>query len=73
MNDSGMFMLNFGDERYLPFEGTGAISDWQISFPNATSAEQQALLQSLNDVIIQVHYTAVYGGSTFEQAVSGTL
>lgn len=73
MNDSGMFMLNFGDERYLPFEGTGAISDWQISFPNATSTEQQALLQSLNDVIIQVHYTAVYGGSTFEQAVIGTL
>lgn len=73
MNDSGMFMLNFGDERYLPFEGTGAISDWQISFPNATSAEQQALLKSLNDVIIQVHYTALYGGSTFEQAVSGTL
>ena len=73
LNDSGMFVLNFGDERYLPFEGTGAISSWQISFPNATSDEQQALLASLNDVIIQVHYTAVYGGSTFEQAVIGTL
>jgi len=73
LNDSGMFMLNFGDERYLPFEGTGAVSDWQISFPNATSAEQAALLKSLNDVIIQVHYTAAYGGSTFEQAVIGTL
>lgn len=73
LNDSGMFVLNFGDERYLPFEGTGAISDWQLNFPNVKSAEQQALLQSLNDVIIQVHYTALYGGSTFEQAVSGTL
>ena len=73
INDSGMFMLNFGDERYLPFEGTGAVSDWQISFPNATSTQQQAVLQSLNDVIIQVHYTAAYGGSTFEQAVIGTL
>ncbi|WP_336854421.1 neuraminidase-like domain-containing protein [Pseudescherichia vulneris] len=73
LNDSGMFVLNFGDERYLPFEGTGAISDWQLKFPNVKSAEQQALLQSLNDVIIQVHYTALYGGSTFEQAVSGTL
>lgn len=73
LNDSGMFVLNFGDERYLPFEGTGAISSWQISFPNATSDEQQALLASLNDVIIQVHYTAVYGGSTFEQSVIGTL
>jgi len=73
LNDSGMFILNFGDERYLPFEGTGAVSDWQLKFPNVKSAEQQALLQSLNDVIIQVHYTALYGGSTFEQAVSGTL
>jgi hypothetical protein len=25
-NDSGMFELNFRDERYLPFEGAGAIS-----------------------------------------------
>ncbi len=73
LNDSGLFVLNFGDERYLPFEGTGAVSDWQIAFPNATSSEQQALLASLNDVIIQVHYTAVYGGSTFEQAVMKTL
>jgi hypothetical protein len=73
LSDSGLFVLNFGDERYLPFEGTGAISDWQIAFPNPTSAEQKALLASLNDVIIQVHYTAVYGGSAFEQAVSGTL
>lgn len=73
INDSGMFVLNFGDERYLPFEGTGAISDWQLKFPNYTSAQQQAVLQSLNDVIIQVHYTALYGGSTFEQAVTNTL
>lgn len=70
LNDAGLFVLNFGDERYLPFEGTGAVSDWQIAFPNPTSAEQKALLASLNDVIVQVHYTAVYGGSSFEHAVS---
>ena len=29
-NDSGMFELNFRDERYLPFEGAGAISRWRI-------------------------------------------
>jgi hypothetical protein len=73
LNDAGLFILNFGDERYLPFEGTGAVSDWQIAFPNPTSDEQKALLASLNDVIIQVHYTALYGGSSFEQAVTGTL
>ncbi|MBK6642997.1 MAG: hypothetical protein IPG39_18100 [Bacteroidetes bacterium] len=28
--DSGMFELSFRDERYLPFEGAGAISEWEI-------------------------------------------
>lgn len=73
LNDSGLFQLNFGDERYLPFEGTGAVSNWQFSFPRYQSDEQQAILQNLSDVIVQVHYTAVYGGSTFEQAVEQTL
>jgi hypothetical protein len=69
-NDSGLFVLSFGDARYLPFEGTGAISSWQLSFPNYTSDKQQALLTQLDDVIINVHYTARYGGAAFEQAVS---
>ncbi|HAZ75981.1 MAG TPA: insecticidal toxin complex protein TccB, partial [Enterobacteriaceae bacterium] len=54
-------------------EGTGAVSNWQFSFPRYQSDEQQAILQNLSDVIVQVHYTAVYGGSTFEQAVEQTL
>ncbi|WP_253299828.1 Tc toxin subunit A-related protein [Wolbachia endosymbiont of Chironomus riparius] len=28
--DSGLFELSFGDERYLPFEGTGVVSTWEI-------------------------------------------
>ena len=73
MNDSGLFMLSFGDERYLPFEGTGAISSWQLAFPRYMSDEQQAILAALNDAIVQVHYTAIYGGSAFEQAVEAGL
>jgi len=70
LNDSGLFSLSFGDERYLPFEGTGAVSTWHLSFPNPTSDEQTALRASLNDVILQVHYTALYGGASFESAVA---
>jgi hypothetical protein len=70
MNDSGLFMLNFGDERYLPFEGTGAVSSWLLAFPRPDSEAQAAILSALNDVIVQVHYTAVYGGSSFESAVA---
>ena len=32
-SDSGVFELNFRDERYLPFEGAGAISKWRIELP----------------------------------------
>ncbi|WP_318367312.1 neuraminidase-like domain-containing protein [Enterobacter sp.] len=70
VSDSGLFVLNFGDDRYLPFEGTGAVSSWQLAFPCPDSDEQKALLGALNDVIVQLHYTAVYGGSSFEQAVA---
>lgn len=55
-NDSGQFQLNFQDERYLPFELTGAVSRWILTFPNPEA--QQAMLKSLNDVIVHVSYTA---------------
>ena len=33
--DGGAFELNFNDPRYLPFEGAGAISSWQLELPSA--------------------------------------
>jgi hypothetical protein len=33
-NDSGIFELNFRDERYLPFEGAGVVSGWTIDLFN---------------------------------------
>ncbi|MBA2484287.1 MAG: hypothetical protein H0V39_07690, partial [Nitrosomonas sp.] len=58
-NDHGMFELNFRDERYLPFEGAGAISTWQIklnkNFP-------QFDLSTITDLIIHFNYTAREGG-----------
>ena len=32
-NDSGLFELNFHDDRYLPFEFQGAVSRWRIEMP----------------------------------------
>ncbi|WP_250294794.1 Tc toxin subunit A-related protein [Wolbachia endosymbiont of Oedothorax gibbosus] len=51
--DSGLFELNFNDERYLPFEGTGAVSDWILKLRNATK---------VSDVIVHLDYTAFDGG-----------
>ncbi|MGF6515837.1 hypothetical protein ABH912_003303 [Pseudomonas sp. BT76 TE3572] len=60
IDDNGLFTLNFQDERYLPFEYTGAISKWKLSFPN--HAVQKAMLESLTDIIVQVQYTAKADG-----------
>jgi hypothetical protein len=58
-NDHGMFELNFRDERYLPFEGAGAISTWQIKLNNNFP---QFDLSTITDVIIHINYTAREGG-----------
>lgn len=60
VDDNGLFTLNFNDERYLPFEYTGAASKWRLAFPNPEA--QKVLLESLTDVILHVGYTARVGG-----------
>src|SRR5262249_24059566 len=32
-NDTGLIELNFRDDRYLPFEYHGAVSNWRIELP----------------------------------------
>lgn len=56
VDDNGQFQLNFQDERYLPFEYTGAVSRWTLTFPNPEA--QEAMLKSLTDIIVHVSYTA---------------
>jgi hypothetical protein len=69
-NDSGIFELNFRDERYLPFEGTGAISSWHLELPTAVA---QFDYDTISDVIIHVKYTAREGGSALKDASNGSL
>ncbi|MCV4339645.1 Tc toxin subunit A-related protein [Pseudomonas capsici] len=54
IDDDGLFVFNFDDERYLPFEGTGAISRWALTF----SAGQEDVIASITDIIVHVRYTA---------------
>lgn len=67
INDAGMFQLNFNDPQYLPFEGTGAVSDWELIMPKAANAFDFA---AITDVIIQISYTASPGGQTFARQVT---
>jgi hypothetical protein len=53
--DAGVFELNFRDERYMPFEGAGAISEWRLELPSSFHPFDY---QSINDVILNISYTA---------------
>jgi hypothetical protein len=64
-SDSGMFELNFRDERYLPFEGTGVISTWSIEMPKDCNAFD---FDTISDVIIRLNYTARDGGELLRSA-----
>ena len=59
-NDSGVFELNFRDERYLPFEGAGVVSTWHLELPKDCNAFD---FDTISDVILHVKYTARDGGT----------
>jgi Tc toxin complex TcA C-terminal TcB-binding domain/Neuraminidase-like domain len=69
-NDSGVFELNFRDERYVPFEGTGAISNWRLEFPSAT---KQFDFNTIADVVMHVKYTARDGGDALKNAANAYI
>lgn len=66
-NDSGVFELNFKDERYVPFEGTGAISGWSVELPEEY---RQFDYSTISDVIMHIKYTAVDGTLLKEEATA---
>ena len=70
VDDSGMFEMNFGDERYLPFEGTGAVSRWRLEMPMDSNLIDYA---TISDIVVRLRYTALDGGAKFAQDVRGLL
>lgn len=68
-NDSGMFELNFKDERYLPFEGAGAISKWRLELP----VIRQYDYHTIADAIIHLKYTASKGGERLKLAATKSV
>lgn len=71
-NDSGMFELNFRDERYVPFEGKGAVSKWTLELSNA-SVSRIFDFSTISDVIMHMKYTARDGGESFAATVRGQI
>ena len=85
-NDSGMFELNFRDERYLPFEGAGAISEWSLELfsdlpannpdpgnPDFGKPLRQFDYSTISDVILHIKYTAREDAGAFKNAAINHL
>lgn len=66
-NDAGMFEFNFRDERYLPFEGAGVISDWQLELSTDKDLRQFDY-DTISDIILHIKYTAKEGSDSFKNA-----
>jgi hypothetical protein len=73
--DSGMFETNLRDERYLPFEAAGAVSEWQLELPGspANKDPMQFDYETITDVIVHIQYTAREGGTLLRQGAMKNL
>lgn len=69
-SDSGLFQLNFQDERYLPFEGAGAVSTWRLQIGKVFPQFDH---ETISDVVIHLNYTARNGGEGFRSQVAKDL
>jgi len=69
-NDAGLFEVNLRDERYLPFEGAGVISQWKLELvPEA----QQFDWATISDVVLHLRYTARDGGEQLRKPAADGL
>ncbi|MGB5713522.1 MAG: hypothetical protein WBM44_21755, partial [Waterburya sp.] len=69
-NDSGVFKLNVQGDRYLPFEGGGAISKWKLELP---SEFRQFDYDTITDVVLQMRYTAVERGDKLKKPAADSV
>ncbi|MBW2690193.1 MAG: insecticidal toxin protein, partial [Deltaproteobacteria bacterium] len=69
-NDSGLFETNLHDERYLPFENSGVVSEWQLELP---AEVRQFDYDTISDVILHLSYTAREGGGLLKNGAIANL
>ena len=58
-NDAGAFELNFRGEKYVPFEGAGAVSKWSLSLPKTVRMFDY---DTISDIVLHLDYTASLDG-----------
>jgi hypothetical protein len=68
--DSGMFEPVIRDERYLPFEGAGAVSTWTLTLPDKFRPFDY---ETISDVVLHIRYTARDGGDSLKTSARAGL
>ncbi len=68
--DPGLFETNLRDERFLPFEHSGAVSEWRIELP---AKFHQFDYDTITDVVLHLRYTARDGGAALRGPVLDEL
>ncbi|GGC05314.1 neuraminidase-like domain-containing protein [Pseudoduganella buxea] len=68
--DSGLFGLNFDDDRYLPFEGSGVIGTYVLELPPTLRPFDYG---TISDVVLGFQYTARDGGGSLRTLAANTL
>jgi hypothetical protein len=76
--DNGMFNTDWiFDDRYFPFEGTGAVSSWSLELGKKLNDNQVDLAEILedpeSDIVMTVKYTANFAGGKFKDSVKGKV
>lgn len=67
--DAGIVTMKAEEGLLNPFENTGAVSRYQITFPWPDKEPQLSMLRSLTDIIVRIRYTAKAGEPPFTFAV----
>jgi len=69
LDDNGMAVFKPDEGLLNPFENTGAVSRWKLTFPWHLRTQQAAMLASMTDIVIKVRYTAKVGDAAFAKKV----
>ena len=67
-NDTGLFVLNYDDPMYLPFEGLGVATNWTLELPAATNRFN---FDTIVDVFFTIDYTALHDERYKNLVISG--
>jgi hypothetical protein len=69
LDDNGMVAFKPDESLLNPFENTGAVSRWKLTFPWPKRTRQAAMLASMTDILVKVIYTAKVGDAAFAKEV----